>query len=369
MTGIDSRERAFERVASEVFGSQGLRALFDSVPGYAFLKDRRNTLLRVNETMAHAVASTPTTMAGTDTAFWYPDHADQYYRDDLEVISSGVAKTGIVEEIRNSAGESRVFLTDKYPVHASCGRVEGLVAIARDVTVSRGRERQEKALDDLSLLKDQLGRSVHDLTNWLAVVLGNVDVAATSAATSAGDDDALASARDATEEATRLARGLMRVLRGKPRRFDAEVVDLNRVVLKAVGMMRPSMPRDVALTLRLEDQPCWIRGDAGTLLDAVLNLVRNACDAMPNGGSVFLRTCAWETTKTVGFVVRDTGCGISEDVLPHIFEPLFTTKADGFGVGLASTKETVRAHDGDLEVSSVPGEGTTFRVRLPRMRS
>jgi signal transduction histidine kinase len=103
---------------------------------------------------------------------------------------------------------------------------------------------------------------------------------------------------------------------------------------------------------------------ANTLRRVVLNLVHNALDAMPQGGTL---TLAGQGTATqVQLYVRDTGNGIPAAQLPHIFEPLYTTKPEGTGLGLYIVQEIVRAHAGEITVQSVEGHGTTFLLTLPR---
>jgi len=103
---------------------------------------------------------------------------------------------------------------------------------------------------------------------------------------------------------------------------------------------------------------------ASTLRRAILNLVQNALDAMPQGGTLTLR--GEGTATEVQLQVRDTGSGIPAEQLPHIFEPLYTTKPEGTGLGLYLMQEIVAAHGGKVMVESVVGQGTTFTFTLPR---
>jgi signal transduction histidine kinase len=103
---------------------------------------------------------------------------------------------------------------------------------------------------------------------------------------------------------------------------------------------------------------------ASALRRAVLNLVQNAIDAMPQGGLLTLR--GQGTATQVQLQVRDTGSGIPAEQLPHIFEPLYTTKQEGTGLGLYIMQEIVAAHGGKVMVESVVEQGTTFTITLPR---
>ena len=108
----------------------------------------------------------------------------------------------------------------------------------------------------------------------------------------------------------------------------------------------------------------YVNGDAGMLRQAILNLALNACQAMPHGG--VLRFGARRSTKgRIELSVEDTGTGIAPEHMGRIFDLYFTTRQKGTGIGLSMVYRTVQLHDGDIEVQSTPGVGTTFRVLIP----
>jgi len=108
-----------------------------------------------------------------------------------------------------------------------------------------------------------------------------------------------------------------------------------------------------------------VNGDAAMLRQAFLNLALNACQAMPNGGSLRL-VCSQASRGRVEVKVEDSGVGIRPEHLPKVFDLYFTTKDHGTGVGLSMVYRIVQLHDGEIEVQSTPGRGTTFKMLLPR---
>jgi two-component system NtrC family sensor kinase len=110
-----------------------------------------------------------------------------------------------------------------------------------------------------------------------------------------------------------------------------------------------------------------IQGDANQLQQSIINLIFNAIDAMPNGGTVSVTATHLAADQSVALEIRDTGVGIAPEHLPHIFEPFYTTKDEGYGVGLglSTVYGIVENHQGHIEVESTPGEGTRFRLWFP----
>src|SRR5271165_4969532 len=143
-----------------------------------------------------------------------------------------------------------------------------------------------------------------------------------------------------------------------------------------------SLPRLVSDTLKfVEHQPLFrqihlqncvlldlpnVSADANQLSQILMNLLLNAAQATPPGGTITVLAEKVRFAEMVELRVRDTGCGIPADILPHVFEPFFTTKrGKGTGLGLSITRNYVRSHGGDIQVESVPDSGTTVRINLP----
>jgi signal transduction histidine kinase len=125
----------------------------------------------------------------------------------------------------------------------------------------------------------------------------------------------------------------------------------------------------VQLTIDVPKDLPAVEGDPNLLEQAFLNLALNACQAMPNGGRISINARVADD-RMVAIEVRDTGTGIAPEHLSRIFDLYFTTKPSGSGIGLSLVFRTIQLHDGEVDVESTPGRGTTFRVLLrqaPRM--
>jgi CheY-like chemotaxis protein len=153
---------------------------------------------------------------------------------------------------------------------------------------------------------------------------------------------------------------------------DLPPVQVNDIVAQAISLSQPRWRGQaqaagvtIHVTAELGQVP-RIGGRAGELREALANLILNAVDAMPNGGTLTLRTCLEESTVVVE--VADTGTGMPPEVRDRIFDPFYTTKGDrGTGLGLAMVQGIVTQHHGEIAVASEPGQGTTFTMRFPAL--
>lgn len=145
-----------------------LRVILDSMPALAWYKDRHNRILRANRAAAAAIGSTPAEMEGRSTWELYPQEADQYHRDDLEVIASGQPKLGIVEPMITASGERRWMRTDKVPYRDERGEIVGVIVFAVDIT------EQKHAEEALAQARDQLELRVEERTRALAEAIASL---------------------------------------------------------------------------------------------------------------------------------------------------------------------------------------------------
>jgi signal transduction histidine kinase len=151
----------------------------------------------------------------------------------------------------------------------------------------------------------------------------------------------------------------------RPEDLKLQPVRLASLFDEVVPIVKPEAER-VGVTLEVEcDGAPHVNGDPGMLRQAFLNLALNACQAMPDGGMLRIR-CEHTRHRRVAVNISDTGVGIKPEHLQRIFDLYFTTKKSGSGIGLSMVYRTVQMHDGEIEVQSTPGKGTTFRILLPQ---
>jgi len=264
-----------------------------------------------------------------------------------------------------------------YPI-ASQGTVH---CYAGDITERLQLETRFRQAQKMEAIGQLAGGVAHDFNNLLTVIQGYCSLLlAGSAAADAEQTDAMKEIQAAANRAANLTRQLLTFSRRQP--MQTRPLDLDDVVSNTGRMLQRLIGEDIVLHTRLLPGGAWIEGDSGMIEQVLLNLAVNARDAMPDGGELWLaldsvtldeaaagRRPAGRPGAFICLSLRDTGRGIAADLLPHIFEPFFTTKevGKGTGLGLATVHSIVELHHGWIEVQSRSGEGTTFRVHLPRL--
>lgn len=216
----------------------------------------------------------------------------------------------------------------------------------------------------------------HDFNNKLATIVGCAELLGRQLAREGHhEEDLLDEILQASYRSAELTQQLLAYSRKA--QMVRKALDLHTLIEDAVRMFRRAVDGDaIAVITRLEADAPMIAGDVNLLQGSLVNLLVNARDAMPNGGTLTVLThdCASHKgngeglhTRRVRIEIIDTGEGISPETLPRIFDPFFTTKpvGKGTGLGLAAVAGTITAHEGTVEAKSELGRGSTFRIELP----
>jgi two-component system cell cycle sensor histidine kinase/response regulator CckA len=277
---------------------------------------------------------------------------------------------------------SRTIGKRKVHVSAELIQLDGIpciLAIVNDVTDAKRLEEQFRQAQKMEAVGRLAGGVAHDFNNMLSVVLGFCDLAQerTSEESIARD---LGHIKKAAQRASALTRQLLAFSRQQlllPR-----VLNLNDVVRDISPMLSRVISKDISLTFVPAPSIGSVKADLGQLEQVLMNLVVNARDALPQGGKIFIETANAELDTTcnrpdeavapgryVLLSVSDTGSGMDFQTVSRIFEPFFTTKppSEGTGLGLSMVYGVIRQSGGYIRVYSEPGQGTTFRIYLPRI--
>ena len=343
MTGI-SRVEAVGKCLSELFSPE-LCQKFDEVRGEEGVHNAYKMALRPR---AEAHADEPATLNGNS-------------RNGTGHNGLGFAKPA--PPVR----ESIVNLAIAPLVSKELEQI-GRLIIFDDITDRDDLERRLMQADKLSSIGLLAAGVAHEVNTPLAVISTYAQMLAKQVSGDEQKSKLLEKIAKQTFRASEIVNSLLNFSRTSP--IDFIEIDLNRVIRETASLVEHQFDKTGIVTrLLLADELPTSRGNSGKLQQVFLNLFLNARDAMPNGGSLTVRT--WADNGFVHIEIADTGQGIPAEHLARIYDPFFTTKGPkkGTGLGLSITYGIVQEHNGMIEVESTPGNGTRFQLQFPSASS
>ena len=341
-----------------------LEIVLDSMNDGILVSDTDHHLLLTNKTAERLLPLLRTESSG-ESLVWQSiadeDVAD-FVRDSLQHEDS-------VNEyeftVSNGDTDRILSITITPLVHA--GSIEGNIVLVKDVSEKRAREARLRRAESLASLTTLAAGVAHEIKNPLGSIGIHLQLAnkALSGESRVEPESIRQYLGVIGEEVERLNRTVVNFLFAV-RPMDVNPVDasLNDVIEDLAEFVRPELEQSgISLELDLAEDLPRLDLDEKYLKQALLNLVKNAIAAMPDGGT--LRFVSLLRDDMVVLRICDTGVGMSEEVMNKIFEPYFTTRDNGSGIGLTLVYKIVREHYGDITVSSEEGHGTTFTISLP----
>ncbi|MGE5313769.1 MAG: PAS domain S-box protein [Acidobacteriota bacterium] len=375
---ITERKKAEEQLR---LSEQTYRGILNSISDAVYIKDEHGVYLDVNTAGEHMFGYTKEELLGqTYELLSLPGKNDPLLlKANMEKALAGEAQTF---EFWGCRKDKTSFPLD---VSYSPGEYFGrkvIIVVARDIT-------ERKAMD--GLLRDVQRREAigvmssgiaHDFNNLLAAMMGNVSLAQMQLDAGHPIQSYLGHAMLAMETAAELVQQIL-AYTGKGK-FQIRMIDLAAAIKEHVSLFRISTPKNVRLTTHLPSAPVYVAGDPGQIKQIIINLIMNGGEALGSKhGEVSvtlspvrldgagLRTFTQFTTARLnegGYAlieVRDNGMGMKPEILQKIFDPFYSTKFIGRGLGLAAVLGIIRSHEGGIAVESKEGAGTTFSVILP----
>ena len=247
-----------------------------------------------------------------------------------------------------------------------------VVAIVRDITDRKLAAEHQRLIEDQlqqAQKMESLGVLVagvaHNLNNVLAIVMGTASLRE-QRATEPADRESYQSITKVCRRGKEVVKSLIHF--AQPSLAVKVPFELNDLIKEVRVLLDNTTRNRITVIESLSGEPLWVNGDAGNINHALVNLCINSLDAMPDGGTLILRTRIVEN-DLVEVSVEDDGIGITPEVLSHVMEPFYTTKevGKGTGLGLSMTYGVVKAHGGTIDISSQPEQGTTVKLRFPRI--
>jgi two-component system cell cycle sensor histidine kinase/response regulator CckA len=376
---VVERERAEAALAAE---RNLLRTLIDNLPDYIYVKDIAGRFLIANIAVAQLMgAATPEALVGQSDFDFYPaELAEQFHADEQALIQSGQPLIDREEPVIDQiTGQKRWLSTTKVPLQGPQGQLVGLVGLGRDISERKRLEAQLLQAQKMEAIGRLAGGVAHDFNNVLTAILGYAELVLDELDAATPLHQEIEAIQNAGKRAAALTRQLLAFSRQQV--LQPTLLNLNTLVANLGQMLRRLISEDIELITIPGPDLGNLKADPSQLEQVVLNLVVNARDAMPEGGTLTIETANVEldadyARQHVGvkagpyilLAISDTGQGMDAPTQARIFEPFFTTKeaGKGTGLGLATVHGIVNQSGGHIWVYSEVGHGTTFKIYLPQ---
>jgi PAS domain S-box-containing protein len=358
-----------------------LHAVIESVPNTIFVRDAREQRYVLVNRAAESLwgISRDQIIGRTPRDLFSQPTADKIAEYDDVVLHSDRPLLVEEHEVRMPNNGTRLIKAKRISIRNEQGEPQYLLGVLDDVTDSRAVEQQLQQSQKMEAVGNLTGGLAHDFNNLLTVMIGNLDLLQSEVAGNRAAEQEVATILQAAERGADLTHQLLAFARRQ--RLSPRRIDVNDLIGNTARLLARTLGENIAVDVRLCDEPWPVIADASQLEAALVNIAINARDAMPNGGvltisSANARLDADDAARQpeaaagdyVAIELRDSGTGMPPEVLAHIFEPFFTTKAPGkgTGLGLSMVYGFIKQSGGHVSADSRVGEGTVFKLYLPR---
>lgn len=337
---------------------------FNSITDLISIHTKDYRIVKVNNALARRFHTTPDALVGRYC--WEVYHSSDGVCPDCphaKTLMTGKPST-CEEEYRSLDG---IFLTTTFPYLNEEGKIIGTIHIAKDITAEKRLQKKLVQSERMNVMGQMAAGIAHTINNPLNSILGYSTYVLENLDASNPNREELSRIVNATVRCKETVKRFLDLARDPYQ--DEELVNLEEVLEEVLALCRHALSsRRIEVTKRVGLE-LWLSAGGNEIEDALLNIVLNACDAMPDGGG--LAITAQREADLITLTISDTGCGIRPEDLPNVFDPFFTTKepGKGTGLGLAVTHNIIKNLKGNIDVHSEVGKGTTFTITFPAAQS
>jgi PAS domain S-box-containing protein len=345
--------RLFE---NDAIAQSELKNIFESISDMVYYTDNDLTIKRVNQAVVKKIGKPEEEIIGRKCYEIFHGRKEPW--ESCPHYNSSELHKPYVGELEDPY-LGGTFVVSNSPIIDSAGKCVGTVHVSRDVTELRNLRERVTHSERMAALGELAARVAHEIRNPLISIGGFARRLEKKLS-----DDTQEYAKIIVNEVTRLENILKEILGFvKSSRVNKSSVNINEMLDNIVEFMEPEIDeRQNVITKKFSELPLISPIDPDRIKEAILNIISNAAQATDHG-TITVTTRLVNNEAVIEFT--DTGCGIKDEDLKNIFNPFFTTKEQGTGLGLAVTHKIIQEHDGKIIVESEQGEGTAIRIYLP----
>lgn len=372
---ITERKKAVDELSKT---KMYLHSIVDSMPSILIGIDSNGYVTSLNKQAKIITGKNESDAIGLSIGTIFKEYSDffnEYLAQESHTVTS--------KKISSSTAPYQHAAITIYPL-VQQNSEEAIVRID-DITAIEEKEQQLQRAQKMQITGQLAGGIAHDFNNYLTGSLGAVSLLKTFMESGRLTDDMLRKNLALIEDASKKSAKMVRQLLTLSRKQDPKLThcSLNQLIISTVDLFRSSMGKDISLSYELPEQEAYVLADSGQLEQVLLNLLMNANHAMTImrkdkehwGGNLDIHLLAKQrydftsggTSDYWILKVKDTGTGIPKDIIPDVFNPFFTTKAQdqGTGLGLSMAYTIIQEHKGNIDIQSKQGEGTEVTITLP----
>ena len=355
------------------------KRIIDSAFDIIVITDRKGNIIYANPAFESLTGYSSKEVIGKDPSILKSGFYDnEFYQNLWNTILSGQPWKGEFIN-RKKNGELFTASTVIFPIFSEDNRITHFVSIQRDITEEKKLYEQLLRAQKMEAIGTLAGGIAHDFNNILTAILGYAELLRDYVGPEHHLSKAVQIIENSAKKGASLAARILNITRKE--KMELTLVDINKVIHETLDILHRSIPKDINIQLILEDDLPPIKADPSQIQQVIMNLAINARDAMPEGGTLTIKTskvgkengAANGLRSDNGFIrltVSDTGRGIEKDMQSKIFDPFFTTKdkGSGTGLGLYIVHSIVTNHGGYINLYSEPNQGTRFNIYFPSFK-
>lgn len=355
--------------------------VIDSTRDMIWLKDTKNCHITVNKSAAKSVGKTVEELKGSSAYEQFPDEAEGYYQDDLEVIKSGKPKLGIIERLSES--DKKLWIsTDKYPIFDADKMVTGVLVIATDISKLKELELKTfqaqiqlarvERLNTLGQLSSSIAHEINQPLTSISQFCSSAKLRLCKAENI--DNTAIEHIESAIQQAQRAGEIIHRLRSLVTKKLSsARMLDVNEVIKESLVLLQNTLhSNNIIVKLELNKLIPDVMLDEVQIQQVIINVIRNSIDAMDgeeNSGTtknkqITIKTSNYKDNQII-ISVQDNGPGFVKDNIDSMFDAYVTTTANGMGLGLSICKSIIEAHNGKIRVDQSKISGAKLEILLP----